>query len=496
MPSAPSSVSSRPTRSSSFAVVVAIELWERFGYYGMQAVLLLFMVRQLGMADARANLLMGAFAAMAYALPVVGGWVGDRVLGSRRAMLLGATCMMGGYAALAVATVHVGLMTLAMALIATGNGFFKPNAANLVRRIYEGDDTALDSAFTLYYMAVNVGSTASILLTPVLQDHFGPAASFATCSGGLLFGLCVYTVLRSRLRHVGSAPDFLPLAAGPVACLLLGMAATITGLHLVLDRPSVARACVWLAALAVLAMWAVIYRRAAPAQRPGLRMAYMLSIQGMIYFVFYQQIATSLTLFALRAVRGDVTLGGFTLFHMSAGQFQALNPIWIMVASPILAFLYRRLARQGRDLPIARKFVLGYSLVTLAFVIWWLGALSGGTGLVSPWFMVAAYCALAVGELLVGGLGLAVIARYVPAAMGGFMMGSYLLAMGVAMYVGSMVANLAAGAPTHPAAGAQAYAGLFLTLAIAAGLIVVLFAALLPLARRWDRQHVAASVPF
>ncbi|MFS3135902.1 peptide MFS transporter [Gluconacetobacter sacchari] len=481
-------------RSSSFAVVVAIELWERFGYYGMQAVLLLFMVRQLGMADAQANLLMGAFSALAYALPVVGGWVGDRVLGSRRAMLLGATCMMCGYAVLAVATVHIELMTLAMALVAIGNGFFKPNAANLVRRIYDGDDAALDAAFTLYYMAINVGSTASTLLTPWLQDRFGPAVSFAACSAGLLFGLCAYTVRRSRLRHIGSAPDFAPLAAGPLVFLLLGTVGAIGSVHLVLDRPAVARVCVWLAALSVLALWAVIYRRAAPAQRPGLRMAYMLSIQGMLYFVFYQQTVTSLTLFALRAVCGDVTLDGATLFHMSAGQFQALNPIWIMLASPVLALVYRRLARRGGDLPIARKFVVGFSLVTVAFVIWWLGALAGGMGRISPWIMIGAYGALSVGELLVGGLGMAVIARYVPAAMGGFMMGSYLLSMGVAMYIGSMVANLAAAKSSQQALGAGAYAGLFLVLSIAAGTITVLFAILLPLTRRWDRQHMLAGV--
>jgi POT family proton-dependent oligopeptide transporter len=124
---------------------------------------------------------------------------------------------------------------------------------------------------------------------------------------------------------IGSAPDFAPLAAGPVASLLLGVVAAISGLHLILDRPALARDCVRLAALAVLVMWTLIYRRAAPAQRPGLRMAYMLSIQGMLYFVFYQQTATSLTLFALRAVRGDVTLGGVTLFHMSAGRSRPLT---------------------------------------------------------------------------------------------------------------------------------------------------------------------------
>ncbi|MBB2200490.1 peptide MFS transporter [Gluconacetobacter tumulisoli] len=484
------------SRRASFAVVLAIELWERFGYYGMQAVLLLFMVQHLGVEDSQANLLMGAFAAMTYALPALGGWLGDRILGSRRAMLLGAMALTGGYALLAVATTRPALLTVAMAVIATANGLFKPNAANLVRRIYQGDDAELDAAFTLYYMAVNVGSTVSTLLMPWLQERFGPATAFAACAAGVFLGLCFYALRRSQVASIGSAPDFRPVPVARYGTILLGAAATIGGLSLLLQHGPLARDAVWLAGALVLLCWAAMYRRAAPADRPGLRLAYMLSIQGMSYFVFYQQMTTSLTLFALRAVRDEFKLGGVTLFSLSAGQFQAFNPIWIMLASPVLAWIYRRLAQAGRDLSIAQKFTVGFALVTVAFVIWWLAALAGGTGRVTPWVMVLAYAALSVGELLVGGLGLAVIARYVPASISAFMMGSYFLAVGVAMYVGSMMANLAAAGRTAATSGAMEgaglYAGLFLRLAEAAGGITVLFALLLPLARTWDRQHAAA----
>ncbi|MBM9401482.1 MFS transporter [Gluconacetobacter azotocaptans] len=491
------SPSSRHTsRRASFAVVLAIELWERFGYYGMQAVLLLFMVQHLGVEDTQANLLMGAFAAMTYALPALGGWLGDRVLGSRRAMLLGAMTLTGGYALLALATTRHELLTFAMAIIATANGLFKPNAANLVRRIYHGDDAELDAAFTLYYMAVNVGSTVSTLLTPWLQDRFGPAAAFGACAAGVFLGLCFYALRRAHLASVGSVPDFRPVPMARYGAVLLGIAAAIGGLSLLLQHGPLARDAVWAAAALVLLCWTMMYLRAAPTDRPGLRLAYLLSLQGMSYFVFYQQMATSLTLFALRAVRGAFTLGGVTLFSMSAGQFQALNPIWIMLASPVLALLYRRLAQSGRDLSIAQKFTVGFGLVTVAFIIWWLAALAGGAGRVTPWVMVLAYGTLSLGELLVGGLGLAVIARYVPAPVSAFMMGSYFLAVGVAMYVGSMMANLAAAGGNAAASGAMAgaglYAGLFLRLAEAAGGITVLFALLLPLARKWDRQHLVA----
>ena len=149
----------------------------------------------------------------------------------------------------------------------------------------------------------------------------------------------------------------------------------------------------------------------------------MLCLQGTIYLVFYQQMITSLTLFALRDVSGDFSIGGVTLFHMSAGQFQALNPIWIMAISPLLAILYNRLGAQGRDLSLARKMLIGYVMVAMAFAVWWLSAV-GTTGLVSPWIMVAGYGLLSFAELLTNGLGLAIVARYTPARLSGFMMGA------------------------------------------------------------------------
>ncbi len=502
--SAPSAIAVRaaplvqPSRTRSFSVVLMIELWERFGYYGMQALLLLFMVQRLGFHDSRANLLWGAFAALTYAAPAIGGWIGDAVLGSRRTMLLGACTLALGYLLLSLPVGGILMLYLAMGVISVGNGLFKSNAANIVRRIYEGDDARLDGAFTIYYMAVNVGATVSQLLSPWLKDQYGWHAAFIASFIGLAFGLANYAVMHRWLDHVGSAPDAQPLRLARLGGVLAGGIAAIAIIGFVLQHPAVARDCIWLAAIVVAGIWLWTFRASAAGERCGLLMMYLLTVEVMLFFVFYQQMGTSLTLFALRNVDLSFRFAGMALFQWSPGQFQALDPIWIMLLSPPLAWLYNRLGASGRDLPMAGKFVLGFACVAGGFLIWWLACRASRTGLISPWVMVWGYGLLSLGELLISGLGLAVAARYVPARMSGFMMGAYFVAVGVAMYTGSAVANFAAvpelgGAAASPLTSLPIYAGLFLRLFVAACALTVLFAALLPVASRLDRAHRRAT---
>ncbi len=486
----------RPNRTQSFSVILLIELWERFGYYGMQAILLLFMVQQLGFRDSQANLLWGAFGALTYAAPAIGGWIGDAVLGSRRTMLMGAVTLALGYLFMSLPVGGTLLLYVAMGTVTIGNGMFKSNAANMVRRIYDGDDSKLDGAFTIYYMAVNVGSTVSILLCPWLKDRYGWHIAFGMCCAGLLLGLANYAVMHRRVEHIGSAPDARPLRLDRLAAVLVGVLAAIAAVTFILQHASVARDCVWLAAIVIVGVWIWTYRGSAASERPGLLMMYLLTLEVMLFFIFYQQMSTSLTLFALRNVRLDFTLGSVTLFRWSAGQFQALNSIWIMIASPPLAWLYNRLGATGRDFSLAGKFLLGFACVAGGFLVWWLACRDSASPLVSPWVMVWGYLLLSLGELLISGLGLAVAARYVPARISGFMMGSYFLAVGVAIYLGSMVANLAAlpdVAGSDPAQSLPLYTGLFFQLFLLACGGTLLFALLLPVTRRLDALHQRGS---
>lgn len=500
-------------RRQAFAVVMAIELWERFGYYGMQAVLTVFMVTQLHMRDHDVNLMQGGLGFFIYSLPVLGGLLGDQCLGTRPTMLVGAFGLTAGYGLLAMSLGSQAVFLPALTLIALSNGLFKPNAGTLVRRIYAGDGTALDAAFTLYYMAINVGSTVSMLLMPWLQQRYGAAVAFLACAGGLLVGLGYYAMRAGHMRRFLAAraveavrrhgPSSMPVPlverlSTPVlkgalgAGILLALLVVWGFCTWVLYSPALVQLCIILAGVGLLLLWVWLYVRAKDGERPGLLLTYILCAQTMAYQIFYQQMQTSLTLFAMRDVSGVYQLGAWRLFTMSAGQFQALNPIAVMLFSPLLAWLYRRHAGRGQDASPAIKILLGYGLVALAFCIWWLAA-GHSTGLVSPWVMVAGYGTMSLGELLTIGLGLAIVARYAPARVSAVLMGALFLLWGVGMYLGSLVADLAS-VPADGGGSLAGYAALFRELFLGCVGLCVVLALLLPLTRRLGQQHRSWTV--
>lgn len=484
-------MNSSTSQTRSFTTVFLVEMWERFGYYGMSALLVLFMVERIGFNDAQANLTWGAFAALVYAAPSIGGWIGDNVLGARRTMVLGACVLAFGYLMLAIPDDRLGFLYASLAVIVVGNGLFKANAANLVRRIYEGDDARIDSAFTMYYMAVNVGSTVSMLATPWIKDRWGWHAGFAVCCAGMVMGMLNFVLCRRSLAHIGSTPDAQPIVWRRVGAIAAGAVGLALVTAFVLSDEAVAGVCIYAAAFAFVAIFAAMLIKCKRFERAGLVAAFMLVMQSMLFFIFYQQMSTSLTLFALRNVEPTMALFGMPLVRWSPAQFQALNPIWIMLLSPILALMYTRLTRNGTDLSIAAKFALGFIAVAAGFFVF---AFSGGfavDGRISPWFLVVGYGLVSLGELLVSGLGLAMIARYVPARMSGLMMGAYFVSTGVSQYLGSIVANIAR-MPSNdlPAtASLPLYTTLFAQLGWLAAAGAVLSILLLPLMRRLSNAH-------
>ncbi|AWL07239.1 peptide MFS transporter [Massilia oculi] len=489
------------SQTRSFLTVALIELWERFGYYGMQALIVYFMVQRLGFDDTRATLVWGAAAALIYVAPAIGGWIGDKVLGTRRCMIIGAIILSLGYALMGIPVSGTWLTFVALGVIVVGNGLFKPNTANLVRKIYEGDDAKIDSAFTIYYMAVNVGSTVSMLATPAIKDHVNASSggdlgwhmAFAVCSVGLWVGLLTVGVLRRTVSHIGSPPDELPLDWGKLALVLAGGVLTVVASTFILEYQWLARLFVYVAGLVVLGIFIHLIRTSQASERAGLVAALVLTLQTVFFFIFYQQMSTSLSLFALRNVDLDFNLFGSHLFTWSPAQFQALNAIWIMVLSPVLAWIYTRSSGSRLDLSIAAKFALGFAVVAAGFFTYGFAGAFAVNGLTSSWIMIAGYGLYSLGELLVSGLGLAMIARYVPARMGGFMMGAYFVAVGISQYLGGLVATMASvpEGMTDPLQTLPIYTSLFNKLGLAAIACTLIALAALPLMRRLTAAHHA-----
>ena len=487
-----------PSRTRAFSTLFLVEMWERFGYYGMQVLLVVFMIEYLGFADARANLTWGAFAAMVYAAPVLGGWIGDKVLGARRTTMLGAIVLALGYGLLSVPWDQVmpgvwarPLLFFSMGVIASGNGLFKANPNNLVSRLYEGDPSKLDGAFTMYYMAINVGAFLSQSLTPWIRVRFGWHWAFLACAAGLVVGIAQFRLQGRLVRHIGSEPDFKPLRMDWLAAVIGATLLLSALIAFVIQNVAIARAIVWLTGLVLLGLFAVLIARGERSERSGLIAMLLLTAQTMLFFVFYQQMSTSLTLFALHNVRLD-----FLGYHVPPEQFQVLNPFWIALASPLLALLYGWLGRRGRDPSVAGKYAWGFALLAIGFFVY---AVSGNYaigGLVSPWWMIWGYLLQSLGELLISGLGLAMVARYIGPGRRGLMMGAWLLATGIAQYIGSFVANFAS-VPTNVTASVATlplYTHLFWVLGWVAlgGTLVALL--MLPLMRRLDAGHRAGEL--
>jgi POT family proton-dependent oligopeptide transporter len=480
-------------RSRAFTTLFLVEMWERFGFYGMQVLLVVFMVEYLHFGEARANLTWGALAAMIYAAPIFGGWVGDRVLGARRTMLLGAIVLASGYLLLSVPWDQLAgarwaglLLFFSMGVIATGNGLFKANPQYLVSRLYEGDASRLDGAFTLYYMAVNVGAFISQSLTPWIRVHYGWHLAFLTCALGMLLGIGQYLAQRRLLAHLGSRPDFEPLRLGRLAAVVAAALVLAVLVAIIIQSVTIARAIVWLAGLATLVLFGVLIARGDRSERSGLIATLLLTLQGMLFFVFYQQMSTSLTLFALHNVRQNL-LG----YHVPPEQFQVLNPLWIALASPLLALLYGWLGRRGRDPSVAAKFSLGFALLAMGFFVYAFSAHYVSAGLVSPWWMVWGYLPQSVGELLISGLGTAMVSRYIAPQRRGLMIGTWFLAAGIAQYIGSLVANFATvpASVTAPVQTLALYAHLFIVLGWVGAGGTLLALLMLPLMHRLEAGH-------
>ncbi len=470
---------SGPSRKIAFTTLFLVEMWERFGYYGMTAVVLLYMVEKLGYGDDRANLTFGAFTAMVYAAPALGGWIGDRVLGSRRMTVIGALVLTLGYVLLAIPG---GPLFAALGVVAVGNGLFKANPANLVSKVYEGEPSKVDSAFTLYYMAVNVGATFSQILTPLIAIWAGWHAAFGVCAAGMLLSIVNYLFMRRHLAHVGSPPDFAPLDLRKLALVLLGAAAAAAGVTVVVQNLGLARVVITAASIAMLGIFGVLIARGSPQERKGLVAVFLLTAQGILFFIFYQQMSTSLTLFALR----NVDLKFFLGYEIPPGQLQALNPIWIFVLGPIVAWGYDRLARGRGDFSIATKFAMGFAVLAIGFFAFGLSGRFAHEGKVSVWWMIGGYGLYSLGEILISGLGLAMVARYVGPKMRGFVMGLWFLATGISQYLGSFVANYASvpANVTNPLETLPLYTRLFLGLGAVATLGTLAAIAMLPLMRR------------
>lgn len=467
-----------------FYLIFSIELWERFGFYGLQAIMAVYLVKQLGMSESDSITLFSSFSAMVYGLVAIGGWLGDKVLGTKRVIVLGVLVLALGYALVAFSGHNTNIVYLGMATIAVGSGLFKANPSSLLSTCYEKNDPRLDGAFTMFYMSINIGSLFSMMLTPWLAAKYGWSAAFSLSVVGLVITLLNFLFCQRLVKNFGSKPDFAPLQPAKLLATLAGVVVLVFIAAWLLHHQSIARMTLAVVALGIVLIFAKEAFSLQGAARRKMIVAFLMMLEAIVFFVLYMQMPTSLNFFAIRNV-GHSILG----IDFEPEQFQALNPFWIMLASPILAAIYNKL---GDRLPMPHKFAIGMVLCSAAFLVLPLGAqFASDRGIVSVNWLILSYALQSVGELMISGLGLAMVAQLVPQRLMGFIMGSWFLTTAGAAVIAGKVANLMAVPEnvTDPLASLSTYSQVFQQIGIVTGVIALLMLITAPLLNRMTQSH-------
>jgi POT family proton-dependent oligopeptide transporter len=474
------------------ATLFMTEMWERFSFYGMRSILVLFLAASaaeggLGLKEGTAKALVGVYSAMVYLVTLPGGWISDRVLGPRRAVLYGGVVIMLGHVALAIPG-GAGFVYLGLTLIIAGTGLLKPNIATLVGHLYgPGEDARRDAGFSIFYMGINLGAFLAPLVVGTLGQKVSWHLGFGTAAVGMALGLLQYVLGRRHLRD-GPPPRALTAqerchfraavfagSAAVAGVVLLGMA---TG-TLTLDNVTWALAVIPLAvAVAYFAFMFFGSHEITAEERARLRAYVWLFVAASVFWMVYDQAATELSTFARH--RADLSVGGW---EMPSSWLQAINPIMVIVLAPMFAALW---VRSGTRLSTPLKFSVAMVLCGLSFVIMALAAAEAAHGVkVSVLWLVVTYLIQTAGELCLSPVGLSVTTRLAPQAFASQMIGVWYLAVAVGDAIGGQLTRLAGTALSE-----SAYFLMLGLVALATG--AALAAAVRPLRAMMD-EHPAAA---
>lgn len=419
-----------------FRMIFMLEIWERFGFYSMQGILTLFLIRHFGYSDTEAYYCFGAFSALVYGLVAIGGFLGERVLGIKRTILAGLITLTIGYFALAITDrVH---FFIALGCICVGNGLFKANPSNLLSKCYTKNDPRLHTGFTLYYMAINLGSTFSFFVGPILANKLGYGYAFGASSLGLFLGIVNYWYQRNLIKNIHTPVDDKKVSIWIWILVLFGIVSLTLISSFLLQHIILARNILELIIGIVVSIYLYYAYRESVNASKRMVIALILMIEAVVFFVLYQQMPTSLNLFAVHNVIPKI----FSI-PIDPQSFRCLNPIWIISLSPVLALFYNTLTQHEIKISIPYKFAAGMFCCGLSFSsLFFTRYMHDPNGMVSSYWLIISYCLQSIGELLVSALGVAMVAELVPNYMTGFVMGMWFLTSAIAGFVGASVASL------------------------------------------------------
>ena len=420
------------------------EMWERFSFYGMRALLMLYMTNVLLYADDAANMQYGAYNALVYTMPLLGGWIADKLLGFRKSIILGGVLMSIGHLVLAIpseATFFLGL-----GFLISGNGFFKPNISSLLGKFYAQKDPRRDAGYSIFYMGINIGAFLGSVICGYLGQKVSWHLGFGMAGIFMVLGLVVFIWFKHLLQGEGYSPVPEKMAAKTAGIshqnwlYLLGFAIVPFALLLVKFYTFMNFLMVPLGiATLVYIIWLSL--KFEPEVRHKLWAATLLIIFSVVFWGFYEQSGGSLNLMAERNV--NMQVGSTNL--SSAMVNNSVNPFYIILLSPLFAIMWSFMVRRGLEPNTTVKFGIAFILLGLGYWVFvWGGQAGALTGLMPLWYFLLGYFLITSGELFLSPIGLSMVTKLSPGQMVGFMMGVWFLASAfghdLGGYIGSQMA--------------------------------------------------------
>lgn len=371
-----------------------IEMWERFSYYGMRALLVLYMLKFLLFSTEKAGSVYGAYTGLVYLTPLIGGYVSDRYLGQKSCILIGAILMMLGHFAMAVN--NLTFFYAALGLLIIGNGFFKPNISTIVGQLYDENDPRRDGGFTIFYMGINLGAFLSPLICGTLGEKIGFHYGFASAGVGMLIGLMIFLWGQDKyIKHVGNKPPCEEVQKN---------SNDICTSPLTKD------------------------------EKQKIVVIFIMMFFCIFFWASFEQAGSSMTLFAERSTNRLIP---FLNWEFPVSYFQAVNPLLIIFLAPVFSKLWIDLADINKNPSIPVKFAAGLLLVAVGFVLMVIASLYAQTGKVSCLWLMGVYLFHTLGELCVSPVGLSMVTKLAPLKFASLLMGTWFLS--------SFFANYAAG---------------------------------------------------
>lgn len=419
------------------------EMWERFSYYGMRAILILYMTRQILYGDSEAYGIYAAYAALVYATPFIGGVIADQILGYRKSIFLGGVLMAIGLFMMTVESEFY--LFGGLAFLIMGNGFFKPNISSMVGKLYKEGDARRDGGFTIFYMGINLGAFFSPLTCGLIGELYGWHYGFGLAGLGMVMGLLVFWRGQKNFEPDNGNSPHPELLKKPVFAglsrewlIYIGSFAVIPLLGILLWNYHLMNYIFTPFVIAVFVGLIVMSLRMTKVERERIWVIIVLAFFTITFWAFFEQAGSSITLFTDLNVNREIF--GFTI---PTSVYQSVNPLFIIMLAPIFSSLWLTLARRNREPNTIIKFALGLFNLGIGFGAFVLGAsMAGPDGKVAMLFLFLGYFLHTAGELCISPVGLSMVTRLAPARLVAMVMGAWFLSIAMAQHLGGTIAKL------------------------------------------------------